>query len=254
MTITEHTPNSHTAKIYLKGYEHNTVPLLIISDVHYDSMSCNRDILKKHLDYIKSVNGYVICIGDWFDVMGCYKDPRSKGQDVRPEYLSRDSSYLDLIVRDSYNFLLPYKDNLLMMSEGNHETAIKKHRDTDILNTLIFLLRQQGSNVVKGGYSGFINMQLLISDITWVSYLIAYHHGGGGNAQRSKGILHADIDMENYPDCQLFISGHNHQKGYWPMVCYRRHMSGEIRYQTRYWMKTGTYKRTDKPLIGGWEV
>ena len=253
MTVTEHAPNSHTFKFDVNSQNDMQVPLLVISDVHFDSKHCQRDLLKKHFEEIKTQNGYIICIGDWFDVMGCERDPRSKSSDIRPEYLT-NGSYLDLIIQDSFNFLLPYKDNLLFMSYGNHETAIMKHRDTDILNTLIFLLRQSGSQVTKGGYSGFINFLLHYTGQK-TSYLIAYHHGGGGNSPRSKGILHADIDAKNYPDAQMIISGHNHQKGYWPLVCYRRHSTGKIIHETRQWVKTGTYKRNESTtLMGGWEV
>jgi len=250
MEITEHVANSHSFKFMAKN-----VPLLIVSDIHFDAISCQRDLLKKHFDQIKEKNGHIIIIGDWFDVMGCERDPRSKSNHIRHEYLKKDASYLDLIVHDSFEFLKPYLDQLLFMSYGNHETAIMKHRDTDILNTLVFLLRNAGSKVVKGGYSGFINFNLYKSSTQAASYLIAYHHGGGGNAPRSKGILHADMDAKNYPDANMIISGHNHQKGHWPLVCYRRHVTGRIVHQTRYWVKTGTYKRNeDGPLIGGWEV
>jgi|GEM_PF-1049439 len=251
-SIIEHAPNSHTFRVKVD----KVVPFFILSDVHYDSYHCQRDLLKRHLDEIKAKDGYIISIGDWFDVMGCHRDPRSKGSDVRSEYFRKDASYLDLIVNDAFEFLKPYAENLILMGYGNHETAIMNHRDTDILNTLVFLLRQVGSPVVKGGYSGYFNINLQKTDTQSSSYLIAYHHGGGGNAPRSKGILHADMDAKNYPDADLIISGHNHQKGHWPLVCYRRHAnSGKIVFQTRYWVKTGTYKRNeDSPLIGGWEV
>jgi len=83
------------------------------------------------------------------------------------------------------------------------------------------------------------------------------HHsyGGGGAAPRSKGILHADIDAKNYPDADIILSGHNHQKLVLPIVCYKRSYRGKITHHTRYWVKTGNYKRNDRlPLIGGWHV
>jgi len=255
MKIKEHSSNSHSFNLQTQNFEDKTVPLLLVSDVHFDSKDCDRELLKSHFDIIKQKGGYIMSFGDWFDVMGCHKDPRSKGQDVRPEYLRQDRGYLDLIVEDSLNFLEPYMENFIFHGYGNHETAIIKHRDTDILNTLCFLMRQKGSNVVKGGYSGFCNIKVFRSTSSYSTYLIAYHHGGGGNAPRSKGILHADIDVKNYPDANMIVSGHNHQKGYWPIVCYRRSELGKITHETKYWVKTGTYKRNDHlPLIGGWAV
>ena len=152
INIVEHYPNSHSVE-----FEGKKLPILLVSDVHFDSRDCNRELLKKHFDEIKKQNGLIFCFGDWFDVMGCHKDPRSKGQDVRPEYLKQDKAYLDLIIQDSFEFLKDYP--IAFMSYGNHETAIIKHRDTDILNTLIFLLRNSGKQVYKGGYSGYISFK-----------------------------------------------------------------------------------------------
>jgi hypothetical protein len=249
MKIITHEANSHT--IRLDGKE---AKLLLISDVHYDSKDCHRDLLKSHM---KEAD-YILCFGDWFDVMGCYKDPRSKGQDVRPEYLSQSKAYLDLIVEDAYNFLLPFKDKLLFMGSGNHESAIVKHRDTDILNTLCFLLRTAGSPVVKGGYSGYINFSLkphTTSEKT-VNKLLAYHHGYGGNAPRSKGILRSQMDALNWSDADIIVSGHDHNKLHDFNVVYKRNIfSGKIDHITKDWIKLGNYKRNDQnPGIGGWAV
>lgn len=250
MKITEHQANSHT--LNLQGKEHL---LLVVSDVHFDSRDCHRDLLKKHFDECKARKGYIMVIGDWFDVMGGYRDPRSKAQDIRPEYLRQDRSYLDLVVEDSFNFLLPYKDNLVFMSEGNHETAIKKHRDTDILNTLVFLLRQSGSKVVKGGYSGYFNIVVQSTGTGRTATLIAYHHGYGGNSPRSKGIMKSQLDAMMWPDAEVFLSGHDHNKLHDFNTCMKRAQNGEIKHVKKHWIKTGNYKRNDRlPGVGGWAV
>lgn len=251
MKIIEHTPNSHSIKLDCKEKT-----ILLVSDVHYDSRYCHRELLKKHFDQCKEQDGLIFIFGDWFDVMGCHKDPRSKAQDIRPEYLKQDRGYLDLIIEDSYNFLLPYKDNLVFMSPGNHETAIVKHRDTDILNTLVFLLRQAGSPVVKGGYSGYLNLTLKRSKTSSVSKLLAYHHGYGGNAPRSKGIMRSQMDALVWSDADIFCSGHDHNKLHDFNICYKRdNNTGKIKHVKKHWIKTGNYKRNeDKPGVGGWAV
>jgi len=232
------------------------VDLLLLSDVHFDSRYCQRDLLKKHLDEAKKNGAYVMVFGDWFDVMGCDRDPRSKGQDIREEYLQSNRSYLDLIVTDAFEFLLPYKDNLIFMGYGNHETNIQRRRDTDILNTLVFLLRQQGSPVVKGGYSGYINMELKRSSTSYVSSLMAYHHGYGGNAPRSKGILRSQLDALVWSDADIIVSGHDHNKMHdFNTVLRRQPATGKIEHVKKHWIKTGNYKRNERTTgMGGWEV
>lgn len=234
----------------------DSIPLLICSDVHFDSLKCDHASLKKHFDMIKEKNGQIIVVGDWFDIMGCHKDPRSKPADINPIYIQRGRSYLDLVVEDSFEFLKPYKENLLMMTYGNHETSILKHRDTDPLDRLVFLLNMEdGKEVHKGSYSGWIKF-LIARNGTSSSraFNIAYHHGKGGNAKRSKGILYSQMDAMEYPDANLIVSGHDHNKIYDPSNVRRRlnDTSGKVYHDTVHWLKTGSYKRSSNEQ--GWEV
>ncbi len=205
---------------------------------------------------IKEKNGQIIIVGDWFDVMGTYMDPRSKADQINPAYIQRGRSYLDLVVEDSYEFLKPYKENLMLISEGNHETNIRKRHDTDILDRLVFLLNQnEGSPVHKGRYAGWIKFSIERKNGgTGRAFMIAYHHGGGGNAKRSKSILYSQLDALEYPDANLIVSGHSHDKIYDPSNVRRRIdvKSGKTFHDTIHWIKTGSYKRSHD--TDGWEV
>lgn len=228
----------------------------ICSDVHYDSLKCDRELFKKHLDHIKSINGQVIIVGDLFDVMGCEKDPRSKANEIDPRYIVRGRSYLDVVVEDVYEFLKPYKQNIALITYGNHETAIQKHRDTDILDRLIYLLNQEGGKEVqKGAYAGWVLVRFSRNN-TRLIYNIAYHHGKGGNAKRSKGILYSQLDAMEYPDANLIVSGHDHNKLYDPSNVRRRLTSKSKSIHTYndtvHWLKTGSYKKSSNDF--GWEV
>lgn len=231
------------------------LPLLIVSDIHYDSLHCDRESLKKHFDQIKEKNGQILIIGDWFDVMGCYKDPRSKAAQIDPKYIQRGRSYLDLVVEDSYEFLKPYKKNIALITYGNHEMSILKHRDTDPLERLLFLLNQDGEGLVhKGAYAGWVqvNMNRQKSNAT-VQFNIAYHHGKGGGAQRSKGILYSQLDAMEFPDAHLIVSGHDHNKIYDPSNVRRRiNRYGNTSKDSVHWLKTGSYALS--PDDFGWVV
>lgn len=232
-----------------------SIPLLIISDIHFDSLKCDRKSLKKHLNQIKEKDGQILIIGDWLDVMGCYKDPRSKAADIDPQYIQRGRSYLDLVVEDSFEFLKPYKENLLFISYGNHETAVLKHRDTDPLERLIYLLNTlPGKPVHKGAYAGFVKFVMNRKKSGGgYGFNIAYHHGKGGNAKRSKGVLHSQIDAMELPDANLIVSGHDHNKIYDPSNVRRRFSNtGKIYHDTVHWLKTGSYKFSADDF--GWSV
>jgi len=232
----------------------DTVHTLHISDIHFDSLHCDVELLKKHLDEIKRKNGHVYIYGDVFDVMGCYGDPRSKFQDVNPKYFDR-GEYLNLVVEDAVNFFTPYVKNIRMISEGNHESEIRKRRDVDILSWFVRSLNDQGGNIAKGFYSGW--NELIFENNTKTSALLThYHHGKGGNAKRSKGILNAQLDTMENPDCDFVFRGHTHQKFHDPSnVKYRVNLTNKkISKKTTHYVQTGSYKDGTGMGIGGWEV
>jgi len=134
-------------------------------------------------------------------------------------------------------------------------TSILKHRDTDPLERLVFLLNTiEGKPVHKGSYAGWIKFNLKRnSSKNSFPFLIAYHHGKGGNAKRSKGILYSQMDAMEYPDANLIISGHDHNKIYDPSNVRRRiNTHGKTYKDTVHWLKTGSYKKSSDDF--GWEV
>jgi UDP-2,3-diacylglucosamine pyrophosphatase LpxH len=243
--------------VVLRGIN-KSIDLFICSDVHYDSLKCDRESFKVHLDQIKEKNGKVVIVGDLFDVMGCYRDPRSKFADIDPKYIVRGRSYLDLVLEDVYEFLKPYRDNILLISYGNHETAILKHRDTDIVDRLVYMLNQDSTfETQKGAYAGWLMLIIYQSHSSAkrCSFRIAYHHGKGGNAKRSKGILYSQMDAMEYPDANMIVSGHDHNKLYDPSNVRRRLNWNKSIFTYKdsvHWLKTGSYKKSSDDF--GWEV
>lgn len=248
MTLSKIATNSHSLR-----FEGTILPLLLMSDVHFDSLKCDRESLKSHLDEIKERNGKALIIGDLFDVMGSFMDPRSKPNQVRPEYYQKGRSYLDIVIEDTYEFLKPYKENIALIGYGNHETNILRRHDTDPIDRLIFLLNMDGECVMKGSYQGFFNVVMNRPNSSHRSaFRIAYHHGHGG-AKRSKGVLNSQLDVMKYPDADMIISGHDHNKIYDPSnVCIRLNKKF-MPYQTAtHWLKLGSYKMSSTDM--GYEV
>jgi hypothetical protein len=253
MKVIQHQPNVHEVKCEYS--KRTTFDYLLLSDIHLDSKNCHRKLLKAHLDEIQKRNGLVFIFGDFFDVMGCYKDPRSKGHDILPQFVREDRSYLDLIIDDAYEFLKPYKDNLAVIGYGNHETSIQKYRDTDPIYRLTTALNQTGSIVTSGGYGGYVVFKYRRKTGGGFTAKLAYHHGHGG-AKRSKGILNAQIDGFIYSDADIIASGHDHNKLLDPSnMRYYCTDSMKIVFKPQHWLKLGSYTQNDKtPLAGGWHT
>ena len=218
---------------------------LLLSDVHYDSVKCNRELLTKHLNEAKAKGAKVMVFGDWFDLMQGMYDPRRSYSGLRPEYKS--INYLDAVIEDSIQYLKPYAENVTFIGRGSHETNIEKRLSTSPIDRLC----QGLGGVTPGPYSGWILLQLIRNGFR-ARFNLHFHHGYGGNAPRSKGVLNADIDQKEWPDADIIVSGHTHQKWHLPISVERINEKGFIREATVHHLKLGSYKMLDR--FAGWEV
>lgn len=235
--------------------------VLQISDVHYDSVKCDRELLTKHLKQAEKIGALVFINGDLFDLMGGKYDPRSSYSDIRPEY--KHINYLDAVIKDAAEYFSKFKVNYFI-GRGNHETNISKRLHTDPTDRLAELLRYNGVTVATGGYSGWFVYKFEQNNQR-LSIIQHYHHGSGGNAPRSKGILSADIDQKKFPDADIITRGHDHQKWHLPTTVQRLSHSYQAQDKTVHHVRTGSYKMLgdgfagwavekgfDRPRLGGW--
>ena len=243
----------------------NGQEFLFISDVHYDSTKCDRELLTKHLDEARKRGAKVFVFGDWFDLMQGKYDPRGNYSDLRPEYKS--ITYLDDVIEDSAKYLQEYKHQIVFIGRGNHETNIEKRLHTSPLDRLAALHNQNGGNVTIAGYSGWIQFYIVSGGNTKAQSNVHFHHGYGGNAPRSKGVLGVDIDQMQFPDASLIVRGHTHQKWHVPVVVDRISDRGNAYQQRVHHLRTGSYKKLgdrfagwaveknfNTPTLGGWWI
>jgi UDP-2,3-diacylglucosamine pyrophosphatase LpxH len=247
--LTQHGPRQFREERILKPNEVTTVGLLL-SDVHFDSTKCDRDMLKDHLDKALALKASVYIFGDWFDLMQGMYDPRRSYSSLRPEYKS--ITYLDDVINDAVEFLEPYREVLAMVGRGNHETNIEKRLSTSPIDRLVGAL---GGGIMAGPYSGWV--QLVYSRNAnnhggRHQRMLHFHHGYGGNAPRSKGVLNVDLDQKEWPDADVIVSGHTHQKWHVPMSVERITDRLNTYEDTVHHLKLGSYKKLDR--FAGWEV
>ena len=247
--LTQHGPRQFREERILKPNEVTTVGLLL-SDVHFDSTKCDRDMLKDHLDKALALKASVYIFGDWFDLMQGMYDPRRSYSSLRPEYKS--ITYLDDVINDAVEFLEPYTEVLAMVGRGNHETNIEKRLSTSPIDRLVGAL---GGGIMAGPYSGWV--QLVYSRNAnnhggRHQRMLHFHHGYGGNAPRSKGVLNVDLDQKEWPDADVIVSGHTHQKWHVPMSVERITDRLNTYEDTVHHLKLGSYKKLDR--FAGWEV
>lgn len=188
---------------------------LLISDIHIDHPKCNRKLLKQHLEEVKAKRGYVIINGDLFCAMQGKFDKRANKSSVRTE----DSTdfYFDNIVDHAVEFFLPYAENILLVSHGNHETSVIRRLERSLLNRFSDKIYEKTKHrIVIGHYHGWIlfrNTTKFAKAHTSVAcYKIYYHHGAGGDAPVTEGAIEDNRKMTHVDGADAIWQGHNHAK------------------------------------------
>lgn len=264
MDLLRKSRNVHELNIEFKSRK-GVESLLLISDIHFDGMKCDRARLFKHLKEAQRLNAGVFIFGDLFDLMQGRFDPRGNYSELRPEYKS--CVYVDEVIQDVAEKLKPYADVIKFLGRGNHETNIEKRMMVSPLDRVAAILNQAGGNVEVGGYAGWIAIRTRRNKCVQTTNL-HYHHGYGGGAKRSKGVLSADIDQKDFPDADFIVRGHDHQKWHLPVMTDRL-LPNVLRVEQRpvHHLRLGSYKMlgdrfagwaTEKgfstPRLGGWWI
>jgi hypothetical protein len=261
LPATKHTRNIHEVTCQ-SGQE-----FLLISDLHWDNPHCDRGLLKNHLDEAVKRNAAIILNGDTYCCMGGKYDRRADKSLIRPEH--NTDRYFDAIVDTSVEWFAPYAKNILLIGYGNHETAIIKHGETDLLQRFASTLNYAtGSAVQVGGYGGTIDIRVLHDTIRGVNFVVHYYHGSGGGGPVTKGVIQDQRILAGTEGYDLTWMGHVHELYYHQNIIHRYDRSTKTLIQKPiHQLRTATYKeewdggymgfhtergRGPKPLGGYW--
>ena len=251
MELKKHSKNVH--ELHLDGKE---VKIAMLSDLHWDNPKCNWDLLKKHLDYCLAENIPVMVNGDFFCLMQGRGDKRGNKSDIRPEH--NNAKYLDSIIETAVEWFSPYAHILTVIGYGNHETAIIKYQETDILQRFVDLLNYKNqSNVMTGGYGGWLIVKQLYNQ-KHISYKIKYFHGSGGGGVVTKGALNLTRALEMYENFDIFTMGHIHENSarhdVRDTITHYSSSTYKLEQKELHLMITGTYKEEYGDGSKGWHI
>jgi hypothetical protein len=256
MEIIEHAENIHELKV-----EGTKTRIAMLSDIHWDNPKCDRQLLKKDLDYCVKESIPIMINGDMFCLMQGRGDNRRNKSDIRPEH--NNANYLDSVVETAVEWWSPYAHLLTVIGYGNHETSIIKFQETDILKRFVKLLNlKNNTNVKTGGYGGWliINSALRPKPNNRPDRRVCkikYFHGSGGGGVVTKGALNLTRALEMYEDFDVFTMGHIHENAARNDVrdvvllggTSYRHVQKQL-----HLMLTGTYKEEYGAGSKGWHV
>lgn len=182
------------------------IKLALFSDIHFDSPDCDKETLKKHLDFCLKDGRYILFGGDLFDAI-LMKDQKR----AVPHLIENTDCQLNKKLDDIYNFLTPYQHLILFMGRGNHEESIIKYNGLDVLQMLATMLNMgQEHKILVGNYANFIRFTFKKScDRKELHYDVFQHHGIGGNAPVTKGIIDWNRIGKSV-NADLIWTGHRH--------------------------------------------
>jgi len=215
--------------------------LYLLSDVHFDAVACDRDALKRSLDRALEEDAAIIIGGDWFDAMQGKFDPRRNLDELRPEY--RCEKYFDVVVEDSAEFLKPYARNIIAVTQGNHELAVRKNSNTDLCDRLVFHLRLAGSRAVTGKWKGWFRFRFSVKGHYSSLKMYYAHSAAGANAPVTRGVIATNRQAVYEPDADIVWNGHTHTAYLVPIVRDRLSNKGRVYQDIGWYVRTPGYKR-----------
>ena len=230
---------------------------LYLSDVHFDSAYCNRGLLEEHLQKAIRDGALIFVFGDLFDAMQGRFDPRRSMKELREEYRRED--YFDFVVEDLAAFWKPYAANTVLLCKGNHETAVLKNANTDLMDRLAMMLNlKYGASVKAAGYGGWLRVMLNLSDGNSTgprrSIKIKYFHGSGGEAPVTRGAIQTNRQAVYLPDADVVVNGHSHHNYYIPISRERISNKGIQFFDIQHHVRVPGYKMDYADGTGGWTV
>lgn len=232
----------------MKAYEFITnakagmvLKLGLFGDIHIDSPDCDREKLKKDFDFCKKDGRFILIDGDWFDAIILSDRKRAV-----PHIVENTDQQLNKKLEESYEFLKPYQENILFIGRGNHEESIMKYNGLDMLQMLVTMLNMnQDHKILYGNYANFIRFTFKECGKARHEYHydIFAHHGCGGSAPQTKGMLDFAA-LTKGVNADLIWIGHKHNA----LIDYSAPVmhidrSGEVVLKNRQCIETPSYQK-----------
>jgi len=218
---------------------------LLSSDRHWDNPHSDWKLQKKHLDQARERNAKILDFGDLFCVMQGKFDRRASKSNVRPEH--QVDNYLDAVVNTAVDWFSPYADMFALISEGNHESAIRRHHETDLIERFVSALNYKNdTHVSRGLYTGWVRFRFSRkkSGSKGSSRMLHlnYTHGYGGGGPVTKGTIQANRKAVYLPDADFCVSGHIHEQWLLTQPRERLKQNGELYIDEQVHVCLPTYK------------
>lgn len=223
------------------------VSVLLMADEHADNAHSDLALLRKHHDEAREMNAPILKFGDTFCAMEGKWDRRKSEAALRPEM--RGGNYFDKLVSWHTGLYMPYAKNIAVISDGNHETSILQHHQTDLVERLVHNLRSVGSPALHLPFTGFVRFAFDLGNRHRASTVLHYHHGYGGGGEVTRGLIDQSRTRGQY-DADIYVTGHIHRRNADENVMIGINQSGRVVQRNQVFLRAGTYKREERGGTG----
>ena len=216
-------------KIFNKEIPVRSLNLFVAGCVHYGSRLCDLKKFKSDLNNAVKNNCRILLLGDIIDAV-FHRDPRYSPSELEDKY-SGCSNAIDAVINDLAEFLLPYADNIDMISTGNHEDELQKRYSTNLISRLVERINtMNGKNSINAG--SFMNYMIytFCIDGRKKDYRVLAFHGKGGNAEVTRGMIDIARIREAGWIYDLMVYAHKHKD-----------ISTASKFRIPYYLPSGSY-------------
>jgi hypothetical protein len=214
--------------------------VLLMSDEHADNLQADLGLIRKHHQQAVDLGAPILKLGDTMCAMEGKWDKRASESHLRPEM--RGGNYLDRLVNFHADLYGQYARNIAIISDGNHETAMLKHHQTDLLERLVSTLRRDGSPALHMPFMGFVRFRFVDTNKHCASWVLNYHHGYGGGGEVTRGLIDNSRTRGQY-FANGHYSGHIHRKNCDENVILHLDHVGNVVEMHQLFLRGSCYKR-----------
>ena len=197
------------------GTDATEIKIEFLTDAHFGESGCNERAIRRHIDRIAAEpDTYLILNGDLIN--------NALTQSVSDTY----SETLDpqAQVEALYELLLPVKDKIIVIIDGNHELRSYKQAGICPMRQLSYMLygkEHAGKIYSPGAWLLYLSFgQNKGRDCRQTVYAIYGKHGSGGG-KRIGSKMNRLEDMAQVVDADVFIHSHTHVPAIFKNVRYR---------------------------------
>ena len=219
--------------------------MLLRSDAHHDNPHSDHE--RERADLVEAVKrkAIIIDVGDYFCAMGGRGDNRrARHGQTREEHLDAPD-YFDSLVKHNSAFLAPFARNIAIIAQGNHETGVQKHQETDLTARLVERINtRMGTSIEDGRYGGDVYF-VIKSGTKITSFWMTYFHGSRGGGMKSFDALRVRRQASWNPMASVVVCGHVHER--WALEIVRKVPSTwkgcfNVMLESQWHIRCGCYK------------